>query len=208
MRRHRSLPTALLAVVVVLLASSCASVLPKSAESQFFVLSALEPAARAEPTSHAQPSVLLGAVTLPTYLDRRELVTRLASNQVRVEDLELWAEPLRESVPRAIENDLDALLGEGKVQRLPWTSAAAPALVVSVDVRRFEKTASRTVELTASWTIAEGADGAVRARRDTHLALPIAGAGTQSAVKTLSDALAGLGREIAAAIREVPRGGL
>jgi uncharacterized lipoprotein YmbA len=210
MRRHGSFARSLrvFVVFVVFVASSCASVLPKSAESQFFVLSSLEPVARAEPGGQSQPSVLLGTVTLPTYLDRRELVTRLASNQVRVEDLELWAEPLREAVPRALEHDLDTMLGGGKIQRLPWTAHAAPALVVSVDVRRFEKASNRTVELLASWTIGDGASGAVRTRRDTHLTLPIAGAGTQAAVKTLSDALAGLGREVAAAMREIPREGL
>jgi uncharacterized lipoprotein YmbA len=188
-----------------LAAASCASVLPKSAESQFFVLSAVERAAPAVPADH--PFVLLGPVTLPQYLDRRELVTRMASNQLRIEDLELWAEPLRDSVPRTLEHDLDTVLGEGRVQRLPWTAAAPPERVVSVDVRRFEKTANHTVELAATWTIADGASGAVRLRRDTKVSLPIATPGTQAAVKVLSDALAALSRAIVAGLREIPREG-
>jgi uncharacterized lipoprotein YmbA len=197
-------------LVCAFIAASCASVLPKSAESHFFVLSGLDTASRGEPVGQPRPSpsVLLGPVTLPTYLDRRELVTRLASNQVRVEDLELWAEPLRDAVPRTLERDLGALLGEGTVQRLPWTAAAPPALVATVDVRRFEKTANRTVELTASWTIADGRAGAVRARRDTHLTMPVAAPGTQAAVRALSDALAGLAREIVEGMRAIPHEGL
>ena len=106
-RRARCSPVWLVAV----LAGACGSLFPKSPPSDFYLLTAAEPPARVSPPAPAPP-ILLGAVRLPPYLDRRELVTRLAPNQLRVEDLELWAEPLRESVPRTIERDLATQLGE------------------------------------------------------------------------------------------------
>jgi uncharacterized lipoprotein YmbA len=180
-------------------ASSCGSLLPRSPSSSFYLLTAAEPPAAARPP--AAPSVLLGPVALPAYLDRHELVTRLASNQVRVEDLELWAEPLRDSVPRTLERDLMTALGDGTVQRSPWTGAAPPEVAVSVEIRRFEKTSVRTVELAASWTIREGGSGTVRMRRDTSLSIATE-ASTQAAVVAMSDALAALSREIAGGLRQ------
>jgi uncharacterized lipoprotein YmbA len=194
------LPACLL--LCLLLASACGSLLPRSPSSSFYVLTAAEPPAAARPP--AAPSVLLGPVVLPEYLDRRELVTRLASNQLRVEDLDLWAEPLRESVPRTIERDLTTALGEGTVQRSPWTGAAPPETAVSVEIRRFEKTSSGTVQLTATWTIREGSAGLVRLRRVTSLSFPSSGS-TQAAVEGMSDALAALSREIAGGLRESAR---
>jgi uncharacterized lipoprotein YmbA len=168
------------------------------------VLAAADPPAAERPA--AAPSVLLGAVALPAYLDRRELVTRLASNQLRVDDLELWAEPLRDSVPRTIERDLGAALGDRAVQRSPWTGAAPPEIVVTVEIRRFEKTSQARVELAATWTIEAQADGA-RLRRETRLSL-VTDTSTQAAVAVMSDALAALSRDIAGGMREVGRAGL
>jgi uncharacterized lipoprotein YmbA len=178
-----------------LLALGCGAVLPKSDRSDFFVLTALEALAG---TGAGAPSVLLGPVVLPAYLDRRELVTRLGSNQLRAEELELWAEPLRDSVPRALQRDLEVLLGAGRVQRLPWTMPTPPEVAVAVELRRFERTSSGRVELEAYWTISERQTE--RTRRQTRLSLP-AGASTQAAVASMSEGLAGLSREIAAALQ-------
>jgi uncharacterized lipoprotein YmbA len=186
----------LLLLLLSLAAAACASVLPKPAKSEFFVLSALEPPAAAP--APAIPSVLLGQVVVPSYLDRRELVTRLASNQLAVADLELWAEPLRDSVPRTIARDLGAVMGEGRVARLPWTAPQPADLVVSIELLRFEKTTRQTVELEATWLIADGRDGARSTRRSTRLSLGVGAPGTEAAVRVMSDALARLSRTIAA----------
>jgi uncharacterized lipoprotein YmbA len=182
----------------LVLALGCGAVLPKSEKSAFFVLTALQPAP-ATPSASV-PSILLGPVVLPAYLDRRELVTRLGSNQLRAEELELWAEPLRDSLARTLEHDLTALLGPGRVQRLPWTAPSPPTIVVGVELRRFERTVAGQVEVEADWTVSEGRRG--RVRRQTRVSLP-AGASTQTAVAALSQALATLSREIATAVQQV-----
>ena len=192
--------------LVAVLLGSCGSLLPKSPPSDFYLLTAAEPPAHISPPPLAPP-VLLGTVRLPPYLDRRELVTRLASNQLRVEDSELWAEPLRDSVPRTIERDLATLLGDGRVQRLPWTASTPPALVIAVEIRRFEKTSRRTVDFAAGWTIAEGGGGAVLMRRDTTLSREMTAPGTQVAVVAMSDALTALSRDIVAGLHQLaPKG--
>jgi uncharacterized protein len=181
------------ALLTMFTAAAC-SVFPKSARPDFFVLTALEPPPTAPPEGSG-PTVLVGRVVLPEYLDRTELVTRLTSNQLRVEDLELWAEPLRDSVPRILEQNLASLLGPGQVQRLPWTATTTPDLIVSVELRRFEKTARGSVELAAQWKIATG--NSERARRQTQLSYGTGETSTRIAVATLSKALAALSHEIA-----------
>jgi uncharacterized protein len=181
--------------------SSCGALLPRSPPSAFYVLTATEPPATTRPPPDA-PSVLLAPVALPPYLDRRELVTRVASTQLRVEDLELWAEPLRDSVPRTIERDLATALGDGTVQRAPWTRPSPPEIVVSIEIRRFEKTSRRTVELAASWTVAESGANGMPVRRETSLSLAT-DATTGSAVVAMSEALSALSRQIAGELRRV-----
>jgi uncharacterized lipoprotein YmbA len=168
------------------------------------LLTVLEPAATAAPAK-AAPLVLLGPVALPEYLDRPELVTRLSSNQLRIEDLELWAEPLQDSFPRTIQQDLAALLGGGRVQRLPWTGPSPPNMVVSVEVRRFERTAAGRVELAARWVIRDGRGETEWLCRDTHLSYVASGSRTQAAVASMSEAVAALSREIALGVQRLAR---
>jgi uncharacterized lipoprotein YmbA len=193
-----------LPALLIVLALGCGGLFPKSARSDFFLLTALEPAATAGPAA-ATPSVLLAPVVVPEYLDRPELVTRLASNQLRVEDLELWAEPLRVSVPRTMEQNLATLLGSGRVRQSPWSGPAPPDLVVSVDVHRFEKTSAGKVELAAHWTITDGRGETEPLRRETHLSYATA-AGTQAAVAAMSEALAALSRAIAWDVQKIAQG--
>jgi uncharacterized protein len=193
----RRWPALLLAIGVL----GCGAVLPKSASSDFFLLTALEPAPNATATTPgpaaAAPSILIGPVVLPEYLDRPEIVTRLASNQLRVADLELWAEPLRESFPRTVEQNLTMLLASSRIQPRPWTGSSPPDLVVSVEVRRFEKTSGGKVELAARWTIRDGSDQTERLRRETRLWYAPPGPSTRAAVASMSQAVAALSREIA-----------
>jgi uncharacterized lipoprotein YmbA len=202
------------ALLIVLGALGCRSVLPRSAKSEFFLLTALEPAPRtatATATSPApavaDPHILLGPVALPDYLDRPELVTRLASNQLRVDDLELWAEPLRASIARTITQNLTTLLGSDRVQRGPWTRSSPPDLIVSVEVRRFERALGGKVELAARWTIHDGSGQTKRLQRETLLSYaPAPTPSTQTAVAAMSAAVAALSREIATGLRRVAHG--
>jgi len=196
-----------LSLVVVAAAVAGCSLFPKSERSDFFLLTSLEPPPGAAPTASA-PSVLVAPVVLPGYLDRRELVTRLSSNQILVDDLALWAEPLRESLPRTLAQDLTALLGSGSVRCLPWTGATPPDVVVSVEILRFERTAHGTVDLAARWTMTNGGGGAgERMRNETRLSLATGGTSMQAAVSSMSEALARVSREIASGVQRLARAG-
>ena len=96
---------ALLALTLV--AAGCLS--PRADVSTFFLLTSAEaPGAVGPPLGG---TLGLGPVTLPGYLDRSELVTRLSDNQVAVSPTARWAEPLRDNVLRALSQNLVRVLG-------------------------------------------------------------------------------------------------
>lgn len=95
---------------------------------------------------------------LPEYLDRDALL--VPQGQAGLQPLPgwRWAEPLRESVPRVLREDLAALLGAAQV----WTSPVPPGVVVQqqlrVELLAFEATSDRGgVRLQARWTITDPA---------------------------------------------------
>lgn len=144
----------------------------------------------------------LGPVTLPEYLERPALVTRVAATEIQLSAQARWAEPLDEAIERTLRQNLDALLAPRRIASHPWPPSQRPELAVALDVTRFELDARGDALLGARWTLRDGRTGAVFDARQTSLLEPAGGGGTGPGVEALSRALAGLSREIALAVRE------
>ena len=95
-------------------------------------------------------------VRVPDYLDRDALLVPLGQAGLQAMPGVRWAEPLRESVPRLLRQDLATLLGENKV----WTAPLPPGLVVQrqlrVELLALEANNERNaVVLRARWSVAD-----------------------------------------------------
>jgi uncharacterized lipoprotein YmbA len=147
---RRQLP--LLGIGFLLLAG-CAQVAP----TNFYTL-----AATAEPRRGAARErrlvIGLGPVTLPAYLDRPDIVTRLGENQMQLADLHKWAEPLEPLLTRIMAQDLYALLDAEDVIPLPQRRDVPLDRVVEVEVTRLDADATGRVVFDARWRV-YGADG-------------------------------------------------
>ena len=178
-------------LVLILIASAtlgvgCAFPRGRSEPATFFTLTPLETldGAAGEPTKEV---LGLGPVAIPGYLDRPQLVTRVGANEVQLAAVARWGEPIREGIVRVLRQNLMAASAARAVIVYPWTSAAPVDLAVAVDVLRFEPNGRGDAELVRESRIVEHAEDA----------------GTGAAVAALSRTLGALGREIAAAVREV-----
>ncbi|HEY8515853.1 MAG TPA: PqiC family protein [Candidatus Binatia bacterium] len=185
---------------------ACSLFTPRNVPVQYFVLTASPSGAGGASSSlRSGLAVGLGPVTLPGYLDRREIVTRVAPNELRLAQNEQWGEPLAENVRAVLAQDLSARLGGAAVATFPWLGSFRPDYRVRVDLTRFEPTDAGTVELVARWQVLAGDD--VVAARDAWITRPISGGGTAAAVTALGEALGDLATEIASAIPTTPRRG-
>jgi len=182
------------ALLLTLVLTACFG--PRADPSTFFQLSPV-PAPVVE--SPIAVSLGLGPVTLPAYLDRLQIVTRLSPNQLDVSETERWAEPLSESVLRTLQQNLAELLPGSSFVRFPWYPSEAPTYAVSVDVHRFEGDGVGTVVLDASWTLSRLGDR-VDARA-VHLEETGGGPTRADQVAVLSRLLAQLSTEIARGVR-------
>ena len=54
----------------------------------------------------ATPSIVITQTNLPELIDRPQLVTRMANNQVRINEQQRWGEPLRRAIPRVLAMEL------------------------------------------------------------------------------------------------------
>jgi uncharacterized lipoprotein YmbA len=188
------------ALPFALLTSFACSILPRPEQTRFYVLSVVPHTV--DPPAAARPRVGLGPITLPTYLDRPQLVTRMRSSELFLSETERWAEPLEDGFARVLREDLEGVLGPHSVVLHPWPVDAPPALALSVDVERFERLAGQTVALWARWTLRDETTGRVLATGERWFTEGPKDESTEAAVLALSRTIGALAVELGHAIDE------
>lgn len=151
----------------------------------------------------------VGPIALPSYLDRRELITRSGSNELNVAVYDQWGEPLRENISRVIEEDMARRLGTDGILRLPIKRSLRKTLTVdyqvTIAVATFEKTAGGSVVLNARWGILDNDKKELLRRRSEYREVPAADSyGAQVAAQSI--VLGRLTEEIATAILDLYQG--
>jgi uncharacterized lipoprotein YmbA len=150
------------------------------------------------------PALGVGPVRLPGLLDRPQIVTRRGADEIDEAEFHRWGEPLADSVPRILAENLAALRKTERVALFAWDSAQAVQHQVVVDVMRFDGSMGGDVVLDARWRIL-ATDGKELAANRSLLTQPTGGTGYPAAVAAMSRALAALSREIAATLETLPR---
>lgn len=140
-----------------------------------------------------------GPITLPAYLERQGIVTRVAPTRLEASRNDLWAEPLSASFREVLGSDLRRRLTGVVLRPFPW-GMSKPDLGLVVDVTRFEATSSSEVELHARWSLRDVGAKSVLVNREALLTQPIAGGGTEAIVTAMSQAVGLLADEIAAEV--------
>lgn len=193
-RSRAALPPLVLAGVL----AGCSLLFPPPRPTtQFYVLDAMP----RDSASRSGGGIVLGIgpISLPPYLERPEMVSRSAANQLTFDEFNRWAEPLKDNFVHALSVDLDAQLDLDRVVFYPWYANTPLTYTVTVAVLRFEPQPDGTVVLSARWGIGDG-HGHVLVNRESRHERP-AGSPAENAA-ALSALVRDLSTEIAAALRE------
>ena len=172
--------------------------------TRFYLLDALPMPGSA--TTDA-PSIGVGPVSLPDYIDRPQIVTRSPGNEIRLAEFARWGAPLKEHVPRVLAENLSALLGTEKVAVFPWKAADLVDYQVAVDILRFDADEAGNAALSARWSVLrKGGKEALRSKRSEY-SERAAASGYDGLTGAESRALQSLSREIAGVIQGDARKG-
>lgn len=180
-------------IALALLLVACGS----SPPNNFYLLSAHDFA----PASAQTPSLGVGPIEVPEYLNRESMVYNRAGNTLKVANVDLWAEPLSDGVQRVLVLNLAGLLNTQDVQYFPWHPKRAPQYAVKVNVLQLEAV-SEHVQLTAEWLVYRPSTSEPVQRQISKVQSALA-AGTvpaEQVAASYSDVLYQLSEIIAAAI--------
>jgi len=180
-------------ILLGLLAAACGST-PKE---NYYTLGGT-PAALPTAASAAK-TIYIAPVTVPESVDRSPMVIRTGANEVAIDDLHRWAEPLKTGIPRALAEMLMNELGTPRVL-VGRNSSAGPAdYRIAIDVQRFDSSLSEGATLDAAWTVTPAKGNAVSGRTLARERLVSPDhAGIAAAHRRALEALA---KELAAAVR-------
>lgn len=200
MRKDRSMCAwSMMLALAAMLASlgGCAGTAP----SRFYALSPV-PASETRAVPEIR-SLTVGVmqIKMPDYLDRPQIATRVTPNELRYDEFNRWAEPLRENFSRVLAENLSVLLGADKVLVVPRVGALRLDYQVWVEVIQFDANTAGDVSLATKWAISQQ-DGkkALVTKRSTLLE-PAGASGYEAMAAAASRAVGALSREIAEALR-------
>ena len=203
---RQRLPVAVVAAALgALAAAGCFS--PQPDASKFLVLapagaSAANSVAPAGLASSSSPTIGIGPIKLPEYLDRDEVVTRVGPNRLQLSANDRWAEPLDNNFKQVLAQDLTRSLGTHSIIFYPWFGTTHVDYQVRIDVYRFETDSSANAQLVAHWQVLDGSAKLLYAD-DSQLneqARP-----GESGATALSRTVEDLARQIASTIQSLER---
>ena len=153
------------------------------------------------PSGNHSPSVGIGPITMPEYLNRNGLVYNRTGNQLSIANYERWAEPLTSGVERVMRLNMASLLDTENIQSFPWNRSEQPDYAVEVSIQLLDANNTQAT-LVAEWVLQKPDDPDYRRRRLTQLYydMPKGGPTPQNIAPAYSDLLLQLSKKIADAI--------
>jgi uncharacterized lipoprotein YmbA len=118
------------------------------------------------------PSLGIGPITVPEYLNRSGLVYSRQGNELKVSGTERWAEPLEDGIARVISMNLAVLVDTHNLRFFPWNSRRAPDYGIKINVLSLDANNEEAL-LVAEWLLYQPATEATVSRRISQLRYPL-----------------------------------
>lgn len=157
----------------------------------------LDPLVADRALSASTPAIAVNRPSLPSYLDRQQLVSR-AGGQLVLSDRHLWAEPLDAALARVTASNLSRLTGSMNIQTVAGFTTLDYTTLLEIQVAQFEPDAANQMILQGTWKL-QPVNGRQTHTRYFHIAVPVPATADvmTGRVTAMNQALERLARDIA-----------
>jgi uncharacterized protein len=174
-----------------------------SQPTKFYLLSpAGNPGALQECPGGTPVTIGVGPARLAKYLDRPQIMTREGPNEVRLSELDHWAEPLGDNLSSVLAQNLESLLC-AEATSLAHPGQGQTDYRVMLEVIRFDGSPGGEAVLDARWSVFAGAEEKPLFSKEARFALPVPGHEHEALVSVYSSLVAMLSSEVAGFFRSI-----
>jgi uncharacterized lipoprotein YmbA len=185
----------LMLVAIGLALVGCSPLAPRPDFTKFFVLTPITDSSN-PPSATSNLAIGVGPIDFPGYLQRTQVVTRTAPNQIELSPVDRWGEPLDKNFKRVLSENLTQLLNTYRIEEYPWNHETKVDYQIAIQVLNFETTADGQSLLRTRWVIKDPGNGRDLYATETTANTPV-GPGDTGISAALSSDLATLSKAIA-----------
>ncbi len=149
------------------------------------------------------PSLGVGPISVPEYLNMREMVLNRSDHKLKLADFDRWAEPLDAGISRVVAVNLAVLLETQNVQVFPWRRDSIPEYAVRISVIQFAAH-ERDTRLVAEYAITRPKTAESVSHNIRQFTTVASTGDPESIAAAYSTLLLQLSEDIAAELRAVP----
>jgi uncharacterized lipoprotein YmbA len=189
-KRYRTLIIALSLPLILL---GCGS----TPASKYYLLSAQA----TQTPSGTSPSVGVGPIEIPEYLNRHAMVYNRDGNRLHIASSERWAESLDSSILRVVRVNLASILNTQDVLAYPWIKSSRPEYGVAVTILNLDAN-DESAKLVVEWHLSrpQSEEALMRRIDKLQLDLPAGEVNATEVAAAYSELLYQLSSKIAAEI--------
>jgi hypothetical protein len=181
------------------LLSACLSTPP----TQFYVLEPLTEPPSSSTASEKKRQIGIGPISIPTLLERKQIVTRLPDNSIKIAEFHQWASPLKDNVAQVLTHNLAALQTGDLIRVYPWSAYGAVDYRIIIDIIRFDTRQEQSVNLEANWAIMNEKNHTLISNGRTKIEHPLDAPSYPATVKALNKILSEFSRELSQALGKI-----
>ncbi|MDI1231374.1 MAG: PqiC family protein [Methylobacter sp.] len=174
------------------LLSACLSTSP----TQFYVLEPLSEPSSPSTSTEKKHQIGIGPVSIPTLLERKQIVTRLPDNSVKIAEFHQWASPLKDNIAQVLTHNLATLQPDDLIRAYPWSAYGTVDYRIVIDIIRFDTRPEQSVNFEANWSIMNEKNHTLLSNGHTKIEHPLNDSSYPSTVKALNQILSEFSQEL------------
>ncbi len=171
---------------------------------QFYLLAAQSQAASKIAKNASKRIIGLGPISIPSVLERKQIVTRGENNSVQITELHQWAAPLKDSITETISQNLSRILPSDIVRVYPWHAYGDTQYRTVIDIIRFDTNLRKTAHFEANWAIVDNNTHSVLSNGHSQLEKKLLNSSYPAAIDALSGLLDDFSQELALVLNKFP----
>jgi len=181
------------------LLSGCISTPP----THFYVLEPVSKPPASSTITEKKRQIGIGPISIPTLLERKQIVTRLPDSSIKIAEFHQWASPLKDNVAQVLTYNLAILQTNDLIRSYPWSAYGAVDYRIIIDIIRFDTDPEKSVSLEANWAIMNEKDHTLLNNGHSKIEHRLNDPSYSSTVKALSNILGEFSQELSTALGKI-----